>query len=184
MSAFDKELPNLDIARARLGEDDVIRNVINRFILPARWRDAGNEIYLSHMIHMVLYRFMSLSVEGLDTLQNRVGGLAEKKAKEVEEFMRANLSEKLSVSQLAELTGMSVFHFLRSFKIRFSVTPYQYLSKLRLERAKNLLLTTQRPISDIALDCGFSNQSHLTMRFKKAIDLTPGQYRGCQRLFQ
>jgi len=71
---------------------------------------------------------------------------------------------------------MSESHFSRSFKQSAGIAPYQYLMQQRVERAKQLLKQQAISISDIALDCGFANQTHLTKVFRQMTGVTPKAY--------
>ena len=106
----------------------------------------------------------------------KAGGLSRSQLKQVIDYMKANLSQDLSILDLATLAGMSKSHFSRSFKQSVGIAPYQYLMQQRVERAKRLLKQRSLPISDIALDCGFANQTHLTKVFRQMIGITPKAY--------
>jgi AraC family transcriptional regulator len=72
---------------------------------------------------------------------------------------------------------MSQFHFSYLFKQSIGTSPYQYLLQQRIERAKKLLKESDRPIIDIALECGFNSHSHLTKTFRQLTGITPKVYR-------
>lgn len=86
-------------------------------------------------------------------------------------------AEPLSLDELARRAGMSKSTFKRTFTRLFEVSPGQYLLRVRLNAARRLLETTDRLISDVALDCGFYDQSHFSRLFRRARGLTPGAYR-------
>lgn len=83
----------------------------------------------------------------------------------------------LSVENLANVAGVSVAHFRRLFQDALGTPPHRYVHAARLGQARKLLATTNLPISRIALDCGFSNQSHLTASFRAAHATTPARFR-------
>lgn len=92
-------------------------------------------------------------------------------------YIREHLAADLSAQHLAALAGVSIAHFRRLFQEALGVPVHSYIMAARLEQARKLLATTSQPISRIAEDCGFSNQSHFTACFRAAHAATPGQYR-------
>ena len=72
---------------------------------------------------------------------------------------------------------MSQFHFSRLFKQSLDISPHQYVTKQRVEKAKTLLNKNDRLITDIALECGFNSHSHLSKKFRQLTGMTPKQYR-------
>jgi len=96
------------------------------------------------------------------------------------DYMRTHLGDEISLNTLAEIAGCTSYHVIRLFKETMGMSPHAYLIQLRLERARELL-DEGKTITDAALDSGFSDQSHLTRRFKKRFGITPGTY-GAQKL--
>jgi len=68
---------------------------------------------------------------------------------------------------------MSQYYFCRLFKQSVGMTPHQYLIRLRVERAKQLLKRSDLAIADVALQCGFSHQSHLSFHFRRLVGMSP-----------
>ena len=110
------------------------------------------------------------------SLEFKASGLPQLQLGRVIDYMQANLAQDLSILDLATLTNISESHFSRSFKQSVGITPYQYLIQQRVERAKQLLKQQIVSISDIALDCGFANQTHLTKVFRQMTGMTPKDY--------
>jgi AraC family transcriptional regulator len=110
------------------------------------------------------------------SLEVKANGLPQSQLQRVMDYMKANLTQDLSILELATLTRMSESHFSRSFKQSIGIAPYQYLMQQRVERAKQLLKQHEISISDVALDCGFANQTHLTKVFRQITGVTPKAY--------
>ncbi|UXI66367.1 helix-turn-helix domain-containing protein [Tahibacter amnicola] len=83
----------------------------------------------------------------------------------------------LTLAFLASQSQLRPLDFLRAFVARFGITPHQYVLERRIQRARRLLQHTRLPIAQIAADCGFAQQSHLGMHFRRAFGLTPDRYR-------
>ncbi len=92
-------------------------------------------------------------------------------------FIREHLGQDLSISTLAGQAGVSPAHFRRLFQRAMGMPPHRYVMNVRLEHARDLLMQTDLPILHVALECGFSSQSHLTAAFKVAHASTPAEYR-------
>lgn len=107
----------------------------------------------------------------------RRGGLAGWQIRRVKAYIEENLTSTKSVRELAEIAGLSVPHFSRCFKASFGETPSGYITRRRVKRAQLLLQTTQAPLSQIALVCGFADQPHFTRRFRKTVGMAPNTWR-------
>ena len=94
-------------------------------------------------------------------------------------YVRENLTDDLSLDTLARIAGFSPFHFHRLFKSLTQETVNDIVVRFRLERAAALLRATpQRPITEIAFDCGFQSVSVFSRTFKKQYGLSPRQWDG------
>jgi len=91
------------------------------------------------------------------------------------EYMAAHLSERICLLEMARTVGLSPFYFLHTFKRATGMPPHSYLYQLRLDHARGLLRRGVTP-AQVAAELGFTDQSHLTRRFKAAFGVTPGQY--------
>ncbi len=86
-------------------------------------------------------------------------------------------SPELSIQKIKSETGLSERYFEKRFKIISGSTPKEYLLSLRIEKAKEELLSTDKPILRISNECGFSDQCNFTKLFKKKTGMSPGEYR-------
>nr|AJY78080.1 putative regulator [Myxococcus virescens] len=97
--------------------------------------------------------------------------------REVQEWLPEHLQEDLSVEALAKRAAMSPRNFARAFHAQVGATPARYIERLRVEAARRLLETTQRNIKEIACEVGFGALETLHRAFKRALGLTPAEYR-------
>ena len=82
---------------------------------------------------------------------------------------------RLSCDSLAQLVGMTKYNFIRSFKVAFGASPYQYLSKVRVDHARHMLALSKQPLAIIAAGVGFSSKSSLARAFKRFAGASPGK---------
>ncbi|HEU5198790.1 MAG TPA: helix-turn-helix transcriptional regulator [Ktedonobacterales bacterium] len=97
--------------------------------------------------------------------------------------MRTHLADSLSLEDMADAAYLSPFHFNRIFRSMTNIPPGEYLSALRLEEAKRLLLTTNTSVTDVCFEVGYTSLGTFTTRFNQAVGLSPSQLRAfAQRL--
>ncbi len=92
-------------------------------------------------------------------------------------LIESNLHRQITLSELALHCRLSVSHFGRAFKQSFGCAPYKFMLKMRMERARALLLENNAPLSQIALQCGMCDQSHLNRTFRETFGKSPGAFR-------
>lgn len=104
-----------------------------------------------------------------------LGSVMVRKAKEM--LVSTDEEDGTSIATIAEALNMSRSHFFRAFRESTGISPYQWLLKQRIDNAQRLLRTTNLPLSEIALHCGFSDQSHFTRIFSRDVGVTPKVWR-------
>lgn len=104
-------------------------------------------------------------------------GLSQKMVAKIKDFVEEHLDQDLALADLAAVTNLSPTYFLRSFKQATGQTPHRYVMERRVLRARQRIEATDLPLADIAYDCGFSSQSHMTDVFKSHMNTSPGRYR-------
>lgn len=100
-----------------------------------------------------------------------------RRAVEAALWISEHAPEPIDLAAIARLSGLSPFHFLRSFAKTIGVTPHQYLVRCRLQQAAQLLAERERAITDIALDCGFNDLSNFIRTFRRAAGMSPRAFR-------
>ncbi|MBT3192338.1 MAG: helix-turn-helix domain-containing protein [Verrucomicrobia bacterium] len=91
--------------------------------------------------------------------------------------IETDFAQKMTLEELAQKAHLSKRHFTRVFQVCIGRSPIEHLMHVRVQKASELLKHTNRTITDIAFDCGFSDGNYFTRCFRKATGLTPGQYR-------
>lgn len=125
---------------------------------------------LATWLHEMLERIM-------DSISSKRMRPAQQVASEAVNYMAKHLSAETSRDQVAAAVGVSPSHFSRIFKAQMGKGFSEMLTQMRIDRAAQMLVHTDRPIILIALDTGFNDQSYFTKVFRKATGLTPAQYR-------
>ncbi|GLK48272.1 hypothetical protein GCM10017620_12450 [Brevundimonas intermedia] len=105
------------------------------------------------------------------------GTLDRRRLDRVLSFINQNLEQDISLSDLAEIACVSVFHFGRVFQQTLGVTPHAYLSERRLDAARQKLAYGRDSLAQIAQACRFSSQANFTRAFTRAAGMSPGRYR-------
>ena len=103
--------------------------------------------------------------------------LTRQQLKRVIDFIVSHLNQELSLSMLAQQIGFSPYHFARLFHQTTGESPHQFVLRQRIEHAKYLLGNENFSLTQVSVESGFSNQSHLTQVFKRYVGLTPSTYR-------
>jgi len=106
------------------------------------------------------------------------GGLSPVRLRKVKEFVHAKMEDELSLGELAQSVGLSTAHFAEMFRKSMGETPHQFVLRVRIERAKEMLRSAQSRVLDVAIACGFKTQQHFARVFRQLCGATPTEYRG------
>jgi AraC family transcriptional regulator len=161
-----------------VGADDAVMRALTAVILPTFENpDTVSRLFLDHTTLAVAVHLAEAYGGRRLPHQPKRGGLSRRNERRAKEIIDANLSGDLSAAKLAHECGMSASHFRRAFRQSVGVAPHRWLVLRRVEVAKDLLCNSTRAISEIALDCGFADQSHFTRVFSNIAGLSPGEWR-------
>jgi AraC family transcriptional regulator len=137
----------------------------------------GSSLFIDHAV-LALHTHIARVYGGMRPVERPVlGGLAPWQERRAKEILADRLDSELALSAVAEACGLSLSHFMRAFKASMATTPHAWRQVRRIERAKSLLDGTDQSLADIALACGFSDQSHFTRVFSAIAGDTPGAWR-------
>jgi len=110
------------------------------------------------------------------------GWIEDRRLARVLEFMAANFSKPLTIAQLADEACVSKFHFSRLFRARLDQTPHRYLTELRLDAARRMLLTTDLAVTEVGAACGFASPPHFSTAFSRRFGVSPSRARREHRI--
>ncbi|MES3630561.1 MAG: AraC family transcriptional regulator [Longimonas sp.] len=176
--------PRRTTLRSRVFEEDrvlyLLGQALNQSIEACTDGESGvtTRAVAGAVVRAMIFRLLVTADADVPPLmQANQGPLSASARRSVQEHIRTNLDEDISVADLAEHLDMSPSHFSRLFKQTVGYTPYRYVLRERVRRARHLLAETDLPIASVALQAGFSNQSHLTRWFRRVTHTTPASYR-------
>jgi AraC family transcriptional regulator len=112
-----------------------------------------------------------------DALSSMDERACQRQVRRVAEYLQENYAQEFDLDRIAAVAGLSKYHLERAFKRATGLTLHTYMVMLRLERAKHSLGSTAKSIVEIALELGFSDQSHFTNVFRRFVGVTPHAYR-------
>ena len=127
----------------------------------------GSKLYiesLSNALAVNLLRDYSVKKTSLNLSS---AGLSDSKLLLVTDYINDNIASEIKLSDLANLAGISQYHFSRLFKKSLGISPNKYVIKQRVERAKSLLKNPELSVTDVALLCGFNSHSHFGQYFRR-----------------
>ncbi len=174
---LERPCGSLEVIALHGGVDDRLWELGRRMAAELQAPRYASQLYfdtLNTQLAICLVRDHSSLVAHGDAARHRIEDLRIRRAID---FIHANLSWNITLEELAEESGLSPGYLVTAFKQATGRPPHRYLLEQRVERAKVLLADPNQIITQIALDVGFSSQSHLTTVFRRLTGLTPNAYR-------
>lgn len=148
-------------------------NLFTRMLQYKLRTDRSESIILYSLMLKLIHSLKHDSETMLSQNSNRTN---QKAMQALLDYIPKHLSENLSLSALADICGYSAVHLHNSFKKFTGKTPQSYIEELRIQKAIDFMLTTDKSFTEIAYECGFSSQSYFSYVFKRRTKLSPGEY--------
>lgn len=161
--------------------DEVVRG-IGQSIAPLFERVEEVSPLFLEQLDLALLAHLAQNYGGVHFPTKKKGTLATWQQQRATEFLTSQFNTQFSINALAEVCELSRSYFMKSFKDTFGRTPHRWLMEYRVMLAKEKL-NSDMPIADIAVFCGFSDQSHLTRVFSEIAGVSPGSWRRQNRVF-
>ena len=160
-----------------VGVNDKILTALGAVLLPTfKNPNHVNQLFVDHITFAIVAHLAYSLGDMKDQKSPARGGLTLRQERRAKEFIDANLDGDISVMVLARTCGLSTKHFSRAFRQSTGLAPHQWLLQRRVDKAEQLLRGAL-PLGDVALACGFADQSHFTRVFTRAVGISPGQWR-------
>ena len=161
-----------------LQRDPLIAHALETLWQELGRRDPAARLFSDSIVAAIVIRLARLGASRTQAQQHR-GGLAPQQSARVIDHMQAHLDRPVTLRELAALAGLSPWHFARAFHQSHGAPPHRYLTRLRIQRAQELLRHSNLPVGRIAIAVGYSPQQ-LARHFRAATGVAPSEYRrGC-----
>jgi AraC family transcriptional regulator len=176
---FDRSFIEL---KPRIGiRDTIIEGMAQAWREELQERGAGGRVHAEALGTALIVHLFRTYGDNSANIQVITGGMNGLRLRRVVEYMEDHLGEDIGLCMLASIAGFSVHHFSDVFKAETGFAPHQFLIERRIHRAKELLLGSDTPIAQIAVEVGFSGQSHFTEHFRKSTSTTPLRFRQARK---
>jgi len=170
-------IDNIELVPQWQIRDPLIENIGLALKAELELNGAESKFYAESMATALAMHLLSRYSSRQPQIKQYTDGLSNYKLKEVIDYIQENLNKKLTQVELSKLVHMSPHYFATLFKQSMGMTPYQYVMKSRIEKAKQLLLKRDLTIVEICGEVGFQNQSHFTRIFRQYTNVTPKRFR-------
>ena len=128
--------------------------------------DTAENIKMTELVYLIVSQ-----ADGC--LKNKVLSNVDSAHENFEQIIYANIFSDISIEMLASMCNRSLTSFKKEFKSIFGMPPHRWIVEKRLERARMLLISTNKTVSEVGTECGFANISHFIKLFKRRFGTTP-----------
>ncbi len=171
------ELSSIDFAPRLFFDDPALWSTAEKLMATIDAPHGENRLYAEALSGVLAVELARLE-RGVPTHHATArGGLAAWQERAACEYIDTHLAEEVALADLAAVAKLSPAHFCRAFKASVGMPPHRYQMQRRIEQAKILLATPQRPVLEVALACGFGFSSSFTKAFRKGTGVTPSEFR-------
>ena len=168
----------IEVNPIAISRDPQIEYIARSFLTEMQQEGLGGRLYSEALATQFAIHLLRNYCTFTAQLKLCEGGLSQRQLRAVISYIDAYLESSISLKELARVSGLnSHHHFCRLFKQSMGIPPYQYVIEQRVKKAKRLLKQKDLPLVEVALSCGFSNQSTFNRTFGKSVGTTPRNYR-------
>jgi len=156
--------------------DPFLHEIASALASAPRIKDPAGNLFIESLLNAACARILHTYAE----VRYRLSGpprLTDDQLRRAIDYIHDHIGEALDLGSISRAAGLSAFHFARLFKAATGNSPFQFVTRTRMERAKELLRKTRLPISDIAERVGYQQPSHFSARFRSVLGFRPDAYR-------
>ena len=157
--------------------DPVLRDLVQSLVAVDADGGACGPAFVEGVGMALAARLVALSLAREQPVDKASPPLAKWRLNKVMAYLEENLKEQIYLNDLSAVAGLSRTHFVGQFRATTGFGPHAYILKRRIEVAQSLLQDGENPISEIALELGFSSQAHFSTVFKNQVGVAPGRWR-------
>lgn len=176
-SLFGKELTHDDLRMPANVRDALLHGALDRIRHTASLIEPTNLLLDSWALILSEKMLRGLSSHGERQVRGSYGKIPARGIARVIDCIESGIEQDLRLNSLAEIAGMSVYHFARRFRETVGITPHAYVLSRRIARGRAILSRSEGSLAQVAVACGFSSQAHFTTAFRRRFGVTPGEYR-------
>jgi AraC family transcriptional regulator len=156
--------------------DPFLHEIANALTSAPRINDPAGNLFIESLLNAACARILHTYAK----VRYRLFGpprLTDHQLRRAIDYIHDHIGEALDLGSISRAAGLSAFHFARLFKTATGDSPFQFVTRTRMERAKELLRKTRLPISDIAERVGYRQPGHFSARFRSVLGCRPDAYR-------
>jgi AraC family transcriptional regulator len=156
--------------------DPFLHKIASAVASAPRIKDPAGNLFIESLLNAACARILHRYAE----VRYRLSGpprLTDGQLRRAIDYIHDHIGQALDLGSISRAAGLSAFHFARLFKAATGDSPFQFVTRTRMERAKELLRKTRLPISDIAERVGYQQPSHFSARFRSILGCRPAAYR-------
>jgi AraC family transcriptional regulator len=157
--------------------DPLLMSLFGTMLEEIRAPSMQGPLYLDSLLDVFMLRLVTTQCNLRLRPSKARETLSPIRVKRVTEFVEAHLHAPLRIGDLARVCGASDFHFCRAFRNSIGESPYQYVVRRRIERARHMLIQTDSPLEAVARACGFKNVASFSKSFTRVLGTTPHRIR-------
>jgi AraC family transcriptional regulator len=175
-SLFDRELTHDALRMPADVQDARLHRALDRIRHAAALVEPSNLVLDSWALILAETLLRRLSSHGERHGRASFGKIPALGIARVVDYIESGIAQDLRLTSLADIAGMSVYHFARRFRETVGLSPHAYVLSRRIVRGRAMLSRGEGSLAQVALACGFSSQAHFTTAFRRSLGVTPGEY--------